>query len=187
MPLVVDGETRLSRALALHPDVLDYIVALNPHDFSRLRNPLMRKLMPPRITLSRIAQMTKRPVGEILLAIHDLAALPLTAAERASLAADSPQPPLAAPRPPRPEWTRTSAPVVVDLLPSDERLDADPMPPINRALNTHPIGTVVLVKHKWEPAPLYDVWDPLGIEHFAEQVGPEEWWVHVRKTRPKER
>ncbi len=42
------AETRLNRALDLHPDVLEYVTLLNPHDFERLRNPLMRWLMPPR-------------------------------------------------------------------------------------------------------------------------------------------
>ena len=42
------AETRLNRALDLHPDVLEYVTLLYPHDFERLRNPLMRWLMPPR-------------------------------------------------------------------------------------------------------------------------------------------
>ena len=37
MAILVDGESRLSQALALHPDVLEYVVGLNPHDFRRLQ------------------------------------------------------------------------------------------------------------------------------------------------------
>ncbi|MBE2223127.1 MAG: hypothetical protein IAF02_16415 [Anaerolineae bacterium] len=43
-------QSKLSKALTLHADVLPYIISLNPHDFERLNNPLMRQLMPPRIT-----------------------------------------------------------------------------------------------------------------------------------------
>ena len=66
MAILVDENARLSKALELHPDVLDYIVSLNPHDFKRLHNPLMRKLMPPRIRLKRIAAMTGTPIAELM-------------------------------------------------------------------------------------------------------------------------
>ena len=55
--MLVDGDSKLSRALKLHPDVLEVVVALNPHDFVRLRNPFMRKLMAPRITLKSVKEM----------------------------------------------------------------------------------------------------------------------------------
>ncbi len=54
MSQVIHANTRLNKALELHPQVLDYIVSLNPHDFRRLHNPLMRRLMSPRITLGAL-------------------------------------------------------------------------------------------------------------------------------------
>jgi hypothetical protein len=62
----VGHDTRLKEALDLDPRVVDYIVSLNPHDFQRLRNPLMRRLTSPRIMLSRVAAMAGVPVGELL-------------------------------------------------------------------------------------------------------------------------
>ena len=58
MSPIINANTRLNKALDLHPQVLDYIVSLKPHDFQRLHNPLMRRFMSPRITLGRIAKMT---------------------------------------------------------------------------------------------------------------------------------
>ncbi len=49
----------------------------------------------------------------------------------------------------------------------------------------NPVGTVILIKHKWEPQPLYDVWDRVGVEHFTTQIGDDEWWIVVRKTFDK--
>lgn len=43
----VGSNTRLKKALDLDPRVVDCIVSLNPHDFQRLRNSLMRRLSPP--------------------------------------------------------------------------------------------------------------------------------------------
>ena len=70
--LQITGETRLNRVLDSIPGALDYIVSLNPHDFGRLRNPVMRKYMSPRISLRRVAAMAR--VEEERL-IRDLAAL----------------------------------------------------------------------------------------------------------------
>lgn len=198
MAMLVDEDSRLSKALELHPDVLEYIVSLNPHDFTRLRNPLMRKLMPPRITLRRVATIADVDIAEMLVQIHRIAGSPLSDAELSALRERSPSSEIhssltsgtPASRAPAsgqelPDWAMTANPVVVDLLESDERLDADPMLPINRALNSNPVGTVVLIKHKWEPQPLYDIWDGIGVQHFATQMSDNEWWIVVRKTRAK--
>ncbi|NJO85276.1 MAG: DUF1858 domain-containing protein, partial [Blastochloris sp.] len=66
MSLTINAHTRLSRVLNLDPRVVDYIVSLNPHDFQRLHNPMMRRFMSPRISLGRIAAMVNMPVDELL-------------------------------------------------------------------------------------------------------------------------
>ena len=116
MPHLVDENSRLSKALSLHPDVLDYIVSLNPHDFQRLHNPLMRRLMPPRISLKRVAKITNRPVVDILARIHEIAGQPLSEedrkkiAARAGLTAPDDEAPIQEP----PEWTNKEPREVVD-------------------------------------------------------------------------
>ena len=71
----------------------------------------------------------------------------------------------------------------MDLLPLDEALNADPMPPVMVPLEALPPGGVLLIKHKWEPQPFYDVWSKMGdVEWFSEQIGPDEWWIWVRRT-----
>ena len=187
MTILITPDTRLSKVFKVHPDILEYIISLNPHDFARLRNPLMFKMMPPRITLGRVAEMTNTPVIEILIHIHEIAGSPLSQGEITELTekealqtAVSNLP--ANPQAP-PEWIEQEIVATVDLLAADERLDADPMPPIFRALNPTMPGEVVLVKHKWEPQPLYDVWALRGIEHFAIQQAADEWWIYLRKPK----
>ncbi len=186
MSLKVQASSKLSEALKLHPDVLNYIVSLNPHDFHRLHNPLMRKLMPPRITLARLAQMTHTPILTLLERIHQTAQSPLSDADRTELASllegegDSHLP---ANLDATPEWVRQDVTTVVDLLESDARLDADPMPPIFRALKKVAQGDTVLVKHQWEPQPLYDIWSRQGIDYFSVQQSADEWWIYLRSNR----
>lgn len=186
MAILVDENARLSKALDLHPNVLEYIVSLNPHDFKRLHNPLMRKLMPPRIQLKRIAAMTGTPIVDLLDGIHHAAGSGLTENDRRVLAdrtaggefgsTDSIEEP--------PAWAVVEPAEIVDLLEADERLDADPIIPITQAIRRAGPGGVVVIKHKWEPQPLYDIWDKAGVDHWASQHGEGEWWVFVRKAPP---
>lgn len=185
MTIRVNESSKLSDALKLHPAVLDYIVSLNPHDFTRLHNPLMRKLMPPRITLGRIAVMTQTPVLTLLQAIHDRAESPLIEADLIRLAdrlTDATTPTLPSNPEAPPAWIQNPTAEVVDLLEHDSRLDADPMPPISRALKRVQPGQIVLVKHMWEPQPLYDIWRKVGVEYYAMQHDTDEWWIYLRKT-----
>lgn len=182
----VTPESKLSKALQLHPDVLDYIVSLNPHDFERLYNPLMRKLLPQRITITRLAQMTNLPLAELLVNIHEKAHLSLETAdlqEIALLAAASMQSPL--PQNPKtpPSWISDPIIRTVDLLDSDDRLDTDPFVPLFPVINHAKEGDVILLKHRWEPQPLYDVWQKLNIQHFAIQMTEDEWWIYLRKGK----
>ncbi|MCB8923981.1 MAG: DUF1858 domain-containing protein [Ardenticatenaceae bacterium] len=187
MSLQINGSTKLSKVLKSHPEVLDYIVSLNPHDFERLYNPLMRQLMPPRISLERIAAMTNTPLITLLTRIYEIAGQPLTAAERAELAqtAVTNVPPRNPNHPP--DWLQEPATAVVDLLESDERLDTDPFVPLFPIINRAQPGDVILLKHRWEPQPLYDVWQKLKIKHYAVQKSQDEWWIYLLKTRASKR
>lgn len=180
MSLRVTEQSKLKAALDLGPGVLEYIVGLNPDDFSRLRNPLMRRLMPPRISLARIAQMVGLAASELVAGIHRAAGIEVGDGEREELAAIGGR----APRLPvnpvdRPKWAANPT-LVVDLLESDRRLDSDPLPPIMRAVKSIGENDVVLIKHRWEPAPLYDIWRHMGLEHAAVKRATDEWHIYVR-------
>lgn len=177
--MTLEPTTKLSKALALHPDVLPYIVSLNPHEFKRLHNPLMQKAMPPRITLLRLAHMVSMPIADLIAGIYAAAHMETPAAT----STESPDAPLpAAPATP-PSWITHEVAAIVDLLDSDERLDTDPFVPLFPALKRIDVGEVLLMKHKWEPQPLYDVWNKLGVAFYAVQKAPDEWWIYLRKGR----
>jgi hypothetical protein len=176
LQIKMNGDTKLSVALASNPAVLDYVIGLNPHDFERLRNPLMRKVMPPRITLRRIANMAGIPEQELLDIINRLAGQPLEVVDpnRAPLKGSPSQAPswMASVDEKQISW--------VDVLDGDERL-ADPMPPINIGVNALKPGEVIGVKHKWEPQPLFDIWDMRGLDYWTRQVSDAEWHIFVHK------
>lgn len=181
--MLLTPQTKLSRALALHPDVLIYIISLNSHDFERLNNPLMRQLMPPRITLARIAMMVDKPVSEIIQGIYDAAKME----PEGSLVSAVAQPALPTNLDEAPSWVTNEVVAVIDLLESDNRLDTDPFVPLFPALKNAAVGDVILLKHKWEPQPLYDVWLKLGVAYYAQQKSEDEWWIYLRKGRERYR
>lgn len=175
-PVLLGPATRLNQALDLHPDVVDYVVSLHPHDFSRLHNPLMRKLMSPRITLGRVAEMAGVPLAEFLSRLTIITGVPHHAD------GGRPLPNSATDAPEWVELARDTDIPVVDLRPLDERLDADPMPPVMLAAKALPPGGVMVIHHKWEPRPFYDVWSQSGFEWFAEEVEPEQWNIWLRRV-----
>jgi hypothetical protein len=174
----IDANTKLNIILDLGPPVVDYIVSLNPHDFVRLHNPLMRKFMAPRITLGRVAAMMGLPPSALLQRIAELADVEIDIAVEGGIYPQSQTEP--------PEWVQAvlgKVIPIVDLLPIDETLDADPMPPISRGIKQLADDGVLLIKHKWEPQPLYDIWSKVGIIWYAEQIGTDEWWIWVKRQR----
>jgi len=172
----MNGETRLSVALASSPDILEYIVSLNPHDFARLRNPLMRKVMPPRITLRRIAVMVGMDENEFLDKINQLAG---TERELGGpTQALSPLPMAPNDRPAWLEGIELEQINWVDVTPLDEVL-GDPMPPINIAVNQSKAGEVIGIMHKWEPQPLFDIWHSRGFKFWSQKMDDDLWHIFV--------
>ena len=173
------GETRLNKALDAIPGALEYIVALNPHDFQRLRNPLARKYMSTRISLRRIAAMVDADLKQMLT---DLAALSDGSVTVGGVAeVEMPQ---SAAEPPA--WMQGVDPEQihwVDLMLIDEVL-GDPIPPISLATKRMAPGSVIALRHQWEPQPLYDIWSKTGLEWFARREGPDE--VHMFIHKPAE-
>ncbi|MBA3947864.1 MAG: DUF1858 domain-containing protein [Herpetosiphonaceae bacterium] len=173
----ITPQTRLNRVLDLQPDVVAYIVALNPHDFARLRQPLMRRFMSPRITLSRVAAMGHVPVAELLDHIAALTGAVVAEGELEPVLPQSSREP--------PAWVTAADPRTthtINLLPLDATLTTDPLLPVITAIKELTPGAVLLIKHQWEPQPLYDIWTKMGnLAWFSAQISPTEWWIWVRR------
>ncbi len=69
------------------------------------------------------------------------------------------------------------------MTPQDDAFE-DPLPPIMAAWKALRPTEVMGIKHRWEPQPLYDVWEKLGLRYWALQTAPDLW--HIYLYRPKE-
>lgn len=174
----MNGDTRLSKALNSHSDMLELIVGLNPHDFARLRNPQMRRFMAPRITLRRVAAMAHVTEADLVARVNQLVGDEDGESRREET------PPLAAlPMSPQeaPDWmegVREDAIRWVDVTPQDDAQD-DPLPLIMAGWKALQPGEVMGIKHRWEPQPLYDVWVKVGLRYWAKQMAPHLWHIFV--------
>ncbi|MBV9357649.1 MAG: DUF1858 domain-containing protein [Chloroflexi bacterium] len=176
----ISPDTRLSQVLDAVPGALDYIVSLKPHDFGRLRNPVLRRYMSSRISLRRVAVMVGVPEQRLAddltrLAHGEAVAAPTVSHE----GADASEPP----RRPEPAWLQAvdaAAIPWVDVVPIDE-VGGDPFPPISLAVKQLAPDGVLAIRHRWEPQPLYDVWGKMGVEWFAERIGKDEWYIFVHR------
>ncbi len=123
--------------------------------------------------------MVNIPEQEFVDKINTLAGQPLEKIDH-----DQAAPPVATTEPP--EWmTAVDETQIkwVDVLSGDENL-ADPMPPINIAVNALKPGEVIGIKHKWQPQPFFDIWQTRGFEYWTREMDADEWHIFVR--RPKE-
>ena len=173
-PITINANTRLSTLLDFNPDIVSYIVALNPHDFIRLHNPLMRRFMAPRITLARVAAMAGVSLDTMLADIASLTGAMVIPAPTPVVLAEAPTE--------RPAWLEHALDSVIEinLLALDDALTADPLLPIMQALKASQPGDILWIRHRWEPQPLYDLWAKMAtIQWFSEQIAPDEWWVWV--------
>ncbi|MBV9580434.1 MAG: hypothetical protein JO057_17775 [Chloroflexi bacterium] len=171
----VTGDTRLSQILDSVPGALDYIVALKPHDFERLRNATLRHYMSPRISLRRVAAIAgvseQRLVDDLtLLANGQTPEAPQSVTAASELRTV-------------PDWLQGVDPTTiqwVDVVPIDA-VGGDPFPPISLAVRQLEPGGVLGIRHRWEPQPLYDIWVKMNLEWFAQPVGDSEWYIFVHR------
>ncbi len=172
---LIDRDTRLSQVLDSVPGALEYVIGLNPHDFNRLRNPVLRRYMANRISLGRVAAMTAVPEDEVVGQLRALAGQPDTPTLAAGVLPESSEE--------APSWMADvdyDAIRVVDLFQVDA-VEGDPFPAISLAVRQLGPGEVLVIRHHWDPQPLYDIWSKMGMQWWAQQVGPDEWHVFVRR------
>lgn len=69
--MIIDAHTRLSTILKANKDALETIVGISPR-FEKLRNPLLRKVMAPRTSLSMAAKVGGCSVNDFFQRLEPL-------------------------------------------------------------------------------------------------------------------
>lgn len=165
--MTINKHTKISALLRQDPQVLDTLVSINSK-FEKLRNPLLRRLMAGRTSLSQAAQIGGCDVKEIAEALEPLGFVFVGNDKKGEIE------------------TRASAflpSFVKDLekLPVktlDVRQDLaegkDPLKKIMAVIKELPADHVLKLINTFEPMPLINLLEKKGYESYLKEISPEE-------------
>ncbi len=181
--MIVNSEMKIKDVLKQSDQMLDALVGLAP-EFKRLRNSTLRKLMAGRVNVGQAARIAKLPLNEVLYSLN------LAAGEDEQTLSDELQylnedgwrftPENSDERPIEIDGLKDNDPRVhfVDVLPYSDK-NSDPRPAIMHGLSElRDYEDVLLLRHRYDPIPLRDLFKLSGFESWAEERNPREWYIY---------
>lgn len=170
---------KISEVLKHYPQLIDVLVDLSPA-FSKLRNPLLRKVQTRLVTVAQAAGIAGMEPAELTRALNQAAGITAPVEESVRGA------PLNMEGTVPPGWVG-HAPVVreLDVRPMMERGE-EPFKAIMGASRDVPIGSVLRLTVGFEPLPLYDAMSRKGFTHWARRHADDAWEVqfHHAESSP---
>ncbi len=158
---VIDQHTKIAFLIRNHPDALETIIRISPK-FNKLRNPVLRKLLAGRASISMAAAVAGCSVNEFLDQMKTLGfqSSPGTSTAEIKKA---------------PVWLMNAKPGTIVDLDVREFLqkDRDPLPHIMKKLRSLKKGQILKIINSFEPGPLMDLLAKQGDESFAETIDPQ--------------
>lgn len=160
---------KISDVLKQYPELLETIVGLSPA-FSRLHNPVLRRVQARLVTVEQAAQIAGINAETMTARLNQAAGIEAAPTTPTSTTTAQPQQT-------EPDWART-APVAVelDVRPLHERGE-EPFGAIMSAVREVPAGEVLQLRNSFEPVPLYEVLRMRGFEHVTRQLSDDDWEI----------
>jgi uncharacterized protein (DUF2249 family) len=156
-------DTKIAEILRHRPEALEVIAALHPR-FANLRNPLLRKVMAPRVTLAQAAGVGGCTVHDFYRVLAPLGfEAPATVDPGVQRSEALP------PQLPQPHWLSYRPVHYLDVRPTLEA-GRDPLPDILKELRRIGHGEVLAVVNSFEPLPLIKLLGRKGYESHLEHA-----------------
>jgi uncharacterized protein (DUF2249 family) len=158
--MVISANTKIAAILKHDPAALDAIVSLSPK-FEKLRNPLLRKLMAGRTSVSMASRIGGCGVSEFLEKLKPL-----------GFDIDSTAPAAAVEKAEAPAFIQSLRPeqvVVLDVRPILAE-GKDPLNLILKSIKDLHEGEVLKIQNSFEPTPLMQLLKKQGFESYADVV-----------------
>lgn len=165
-PQPILANWKISEVLARYPQLLDVLVDLTPA-FSRLRNPLMRKVQTRLVTVQQAAGLAGLDPGQLVRTLNQAAGI---------TPPDVPAPQgVPTERRVRPPWLDV-APIVrdLDVRPMLEK-GQEPFRLITGTAREVKEGEVLRLVTNFEPLPLFDALAKQGFSHWADRLDGDDW------------
>jgi len=160
VPLMkINAATKISALIKANPEVIEAIASINRH-FTKLRNPVLRKILASRVTIADAARIGGTDVKVFFDKLQELGFEPeyISAAPGATTLAERPNLP--------------AHNVTLDVRESLQK-GLDPFNDIMNRLAQLPAQHGLLLINTFEPTPLIPILKKKGYRHFTEQKGPE--------------
>ncbi len=165
----VTKNTKISRILRENIAAIDTIAGINKH-FKKLKNPMLRRVLAPRVTVKDAAKIGNISINEFLKRLEEIGfeviyedeKNPDTQKSDHKIAVD-------------PDKI-----VVLDVRPSIEKGN-DPFSEIMGTLKTLKEEDVLEIINVFEPTPLIQILEEKGFQTWTEQVSKEEYHTFFKK------
>lgn len=174
--ITINASTKIGEILKQHPDALEAIVSVSP-TFSKLRNPILRKVMAPRTSIGMACKIAGCSVNDFFEKLK-----PLGFKLDVSAVAESAPEPQVLPD----ELRNLSSEKIVSL---DVRpviqVGQDPLNQILSKLKEVKAGQVLKLINSFEPVPLIQLLEKKGLKHYVENVDDETiitYFFNIRNT-----
>ncbi len=156
--MIINGQTKISSIIKANKDSIEAIASV-ARPLKKLKNPLLRKLMAARITLSEAAEMAGCSVGDIVRALQPLGFV-FEGADTPAMAVEMAE---------EPQWVFEIAggkPVDLDVRPM-LRDGVDPLKGIVQKFRELDHGGVLCIVNSFIPTPLIRLLEDMGAESFT--------------------
>jgi len=168
--MIINAETKIGAIIKDNPQAIEVLISINQH-FKKLRNPLLRKILAPRVTVAEAATIGNCKVETILNGLgqigFEIKSSPINAEETPSnTSAIYNEPDLAA---------------SIDVRP-DLANGVDPFKNIMDKLSEIAPGNTLLVINSFEPAPLIRILKGKGYHISVISKEPGIVFTYITKT-----
>jgi uncharacterized protein (DUF2249 family) len=175
MNMVINANTKIAAILKHNPATLEVIISLSPK-FEKLRNPLLRKLMAGRASVSLASRIGGCSMDDLFTTLKPL-----------GFETDNTIPVISKESGKAPDFIKSEQIVTLDVRPIIDS-GYDPLNAILEKINSLQ-GQVLKILNSFEPTPLMQLLQKQGFESYAEEINDNlvETWFYKKSniTQPE--
>lgn len=166
-PITIDW--KISEVLQRYPELLFELVEIAPA-FSKLRNPILRRVQSRLVTVGQAAQIADLDPAYLVRRLNAAAGIEVSPPQ-------APTPVESSGMSLEPHWVKSAAIAKeLDARPYQQRGE-EPFSAIMEASRQVPPGHVLLLRNTFEPTPLFDVLGQRGFEHWTRKLAENDWEI----------
>ena len=174
--MLINSQTKIAALLKHHPDALEAIVTLSP-DFKKLRNPILRKLMAGRTSISMASKIGGCKPEDFFEVLRPYGFEADTAADPAEVLVQ---------QKPMPRFLKQLEAVHIIILDVRTMLAGgdDPLKLIQKTIKELEEGQVLKIVNSFEPTPLVKLLEKQGFQAYVDHVDKELVETYFYRTGP---